>query len=147
MHVNVNGEERSLLVFLFGDYEFLTKFVGHKGPNVVHPYLWYHINRDELKKPFEERQLKGHAPKIFNLQLQEWESNPNWPKERTPEDMINDLATNRADQQNNGDMGENSCNYYSVFCMWQLTLPYVCRPPAYCATDSTHHAWSECMIF
>ena len=86
----------------------LTKFVGHKGPNAVPPYLWCHIHRDELKKPFEERQLKVHAPKSSNLQLQEWESNPNWPKEHTPGDMVNDLAANRASQRNNGDMGENS---------------------------------------
>ena len=113
-HVKVNEEEKSLRVFLFGDYEFLTKIVGHMGPNAVHPCLWCYVHRDELRKPFEERELKAHTPKIYNPQSQKWEDNPKWPKERTPGDMTNDLAACKADQRNNGDPKVNARNYHSV---------------------------------
>ena len=61
VHIEVNGGggEAALHVFLFGDYEFLTKFVGHNDPNAVYPCLWCYVHREELQKQLEERTLKS----------------------------------------------------------------------------------------
>ena len=51
------------------------------------------MHREELQGPFEQRNLKAHAPKLFNTQTNQWESNPDWPSG----EMLTDLAANRAD--------------------------------------------------
>ena len=112
-HLEVNREKKALCVFfLFGDYEFVTKLVGHNGPNAVYPCLWCYVHMEELQKPLEERTLKAHSPMLFNTQSNKWESNP----ERTPREMLTDLAANKADGQERGNLKKKTSKYYhSVF--------------------------------
>ncbi|XP_072037705.1 uncharacterized protein [Amphiura filiformis] len=82
----VNGVEKPLRIFLYGDYEFLCKYVGHMGPASSHPCLWCNITLQELRKPTSG---EPHCPRVKENQ---WNQNANWAKPRSAEQYVQDYA-------------------------------------------------------
>lgn len=108
--IEVDGKKRSCRLFLFGDYEFLTRVMGHLGPVSVYPCIWCYV-------PLAHLHNTGglpHTPKIYNHESGKWVDNVNWPSKRTPHQMQQDLADNIADQRNRGDTKKNSRYYNSI---------------------------------
>lgn len=82
----VGGIERRLRIFIYGDYEFLCKYVGHMGPNSTYPCLWCNITLHELRKTTNGT---PHCPRLRDKQ---WARNANWASSRTCEQYVQDYA-------------------------------------------------------
>ena len=84
--ITVNGVPKKLRVFLYGDYEFLCKYLGHMGPASSYPCLWCNVTLAELKDK------NGGIPHCPRLKAQGWEKNANWAKNRSCDQYIQDYA-------------------------------------------------------
>ena len=90
----VNGVPKKLRVFLYGDYEFLCKYLGHMGPASSYPCLWCNITLSEL------RDQNGGIPHCPRLKHQGWKKNSNWAKARSSEQYIQDYADMSSELEN-----------------------------------------------
>ena len=86
----VNGVDKRLRIFIYGDYEFLCKYLGHMGPSSSYPCLWCNITLQELKKKSEG---VPHCPKVKGSV---WQDNANWAKPRTCEQYVQDYSDKAA---------------------------------------------------
>ena len=89
--INVNGRQKGLRIFLVGDYEYLTKYLGHMGPNSSYPCLWCNVSLTELRKPTNGN---PHCPRVKDRQ---WAENANWARKRTTEQFVQDVADMKSD--------------------------------------------------
>ncbi|XP_071948723.1 uncharacterized protein [Antedon mediterranea] len=113
--LQIGGCEKPVRVFLFGDYEWLTKILGHLGPVSTFPCLWCYIHRDDLYRPANERTIRPHSPMITS-EDGNWCENALWyAEERTPGQMATDLANCKEDKRNKGDSKKNSKFHHSIF--------------------------------
>ncbi|XP_072032273.1 uncharacterized protein [Amphiura filiformis] len=86
----VNGIEKRLRIFLYGDYEFLCKYMGHMGPASSFPCLWCNVTLQELRKNTDG---EPHCPRLKNSR---WANNANWARPKTREQYVQDYADMQA---------------------------------------------------
>ncbi len=107
-------------IFLFGDYEFLCKILGHMGPNSSFPCLWCYMKLDQLRNPGGQ----PHCPKIKDAQGH-WVSRDDWPADRTVADMQRDIQENkRRSGEVTKDLKANSKQFHSIY--GEPILPVMC---------------------
>ena len=107
--ITLGNTKYSLNVFLFGDYEFLCKTIGHVGASATYPCLWCYVRITDLANN------KGvHSPMLWNDSTQSFQQNPSWPAKRTVGDLQTDLIQNKEDPRRGGDPRANSSNHHSI---------------------------------
>ena len=111
-------------IFLYGDYEYLTKNFGHLGCCSRYPCLWYYVKLENLHKANGEE----HCPMRKN-ENGEWVERDGWPKRLTIDDMVRDLVDNLFDERNDNNMKTNGSLYHH--CIYQ--------PPVLPITTSIEH--------
>ncbi|KAJ8018545.1 hypothetical protein HOLleu_43399 [Holothuria leucospilota] len=107
--VNMSGKNYTLNVFLFGDYEFLCKVIGHMGASASFPCLWCHVKLSDLGY-----NLGPHSPMLWDEEFDNFKPNPVWPSRRTIASMNTDLTNNKADPRRGGDRRANGANHHSM---------------------------------
>lgn len=108
-HLNIRDSKYQLNIFLFGDYEFLCKVVGHMGASATYPCLWCYVKLSDLSYN------KGpHSPMLWDQRSNMFQPNPSWPSERSVEDIPADLASNKADPRRGWDRRANGANHHSI---------------------------------
>lgn len=98
-----------LNIFLFGDYEFLCKVVGHMGASATYPCLWCYTRLSDLCN-----NNGPHTPMLWSEETQNFYNNPSWPPNRTVTDMQQDLVRNKEDPRRGGDPRANGASHHSI---------------------------------
>ncbi|XP_072040473.1 uncharacterized protein [Amphiura filiformis] len=115
-------------IFLFGDYEFLCKALGHLGACSTFPCLWCHMKLEDLRHPDGQ----PHCPKQKDAEGN-WVDREIWPSDRSVETMANDLQKNtEASARNGKSLKTNSAQFHSVYgshiLPMTVSLDYVVPP-------------------
>ena len=107
---NYKIRDRLCRLFLVGDYEFLTKTMGHMGAASKFPCMWCHITNSAIKKP----NSKPHGP--MKKVKGRWVNNEDWYESRTAFSVYLDHLRRSRDPRN-GDKssaGKMSERYHSL---------------------------------
>ena len=65
---NMTWNNKKIRVFMFGDYDFLTKMFGLSGAKGLHPCLWCDTTNQNMQKPpHQQKEVEGRRLKTLKL--------------------------------------------------------------------------------